>query len=85
MSFLQGLLAKIGFDFIKELLKEVFKWFTLQKLNKKSKGYVNKELDAVLKAKQIIRDKRKNGEPVLEEDYERLKKANSMLNYRKRP
>lgn len=89
MGFLEGLLAKIGVGALKNLfglIGELISKFTSKlKFKRKVKKKVNNELEAVLDAKNIIRAKQKNGEPILDEDYERLRKANSNFKYRPKP
>lgn len=84
MGFLQSLLAKIGIGALKDLFGAIAKLLRGMNFKRRVKKKVNNELEAVLEAKNIIIAKQKNGEPILEEDYERLKKANSKYKYRPR-
>lgn len=85
MGFLEGLLAKIGVGAIKDLFALLSKFTSKVKFKREVKKKVNNELEAVLEAKNIIREKQKKGEPILDEDYERLRKANANFKFRRRP
>lgn len=80
MGFLQGIVAKLISYFIDKILvgikNKLADWGFKKKVEKKA----NAEKEAVLVAKNIINEKLKNGEQVLEEDYERLKEANRRFN-----
>ena len=83
MAFLQSILAKIGVGALKDLFGAIGRYLNGLKSKRKIKKKVNTQLESVLEAKNIIIAKQKKGEPVLEEDYDRLKKANSNFNYRR--
>lgn len=80
MGFLQGVLAKIVSYLIDKILIGIKNKLADWGFKKKVTEKVNAEKEAVLKAKNIIQAKLKNGEDVLEEDYERLKEANRRFN-----